>query len=130
MFLAWFVAIWSSWGQLVSYWPLDGDLRDVADAGMDQDEGTIVGSETFGEGRMGKALYLDGASHVAISPSKDLELTGATSVALWFRIGFWDKRGQTLFAGGLGSRFHLQRVGRSGALGFGEVTTQVLVGID
>lgn len=99
---------------LVSYWPLDGDVRDEAPGGHHQDNGEVHGAEKFVPGFLGRSLDLDGSSHVRFDVSQDLKLMGDVSVALWFRVPADGDGSRWLFAGGEGPRFFLKRSSEPG----------------
>ena len=55
------IAVWLAFppvihADLVAYWPLDGDLKDVAPSGQTKDDGKFVGKATFKDGKIGKGI--------------------------------------------------------------------------
>ncbi len=113
-FLALAVALPLVWGKaspaddLVSYWPLDGGLDDKAVAGNSDDNGKFVGEASFGKGRFGEGIVLDGSNYVSIANSSDLNAANKSiSVSAWFRVDDWPERWETLLAKGRGNRFSI-----------------------
>ena len=109
------IAVWLAFppvihADLVAYWPLDGDLKDVAPSGQTKDDGKFVGKATFKDGKIGKGIVLDGSNHVSIPTSPDLEARNKSiSISAWFRVDAWPERYETLLAKGHGDKYRLAR---------------------
>lgn len=68
---------------LEAYWTLDGDLKDSAGAnGRDL---TVLGNESFTEGRYGKAFQLDGSTVLKMDGDKGISSENVT-VAFWLKL--------------------------------------------
>jgi hypothetical protein len=93
---------------LIAYWPLDGELNDAAPAGESKDNGKVVGTATFENGKLGKGIVLDGSNHVEIPTSPDLEARDKSiSISAWFRVEDWPGRYETVLAKGRGDRYSI-----------------------
>ena len=93
---------------LVAYWPLDGTLDDAAPVGVTADHGTFVGKTSFQDGKIGKAIVLDGSNYVSIPTSEDLEVHNESiSIVAWFRVDAWRGRYETLLGKGRGDKYSL-----------------------
>ena len=96
--------------ELVSYWPLDGHLRDTARGGQTQDDGSFVGGSVYGEGYRGEGIVLDGSNYVEIPTSGDVEARETNiTICAWFRVDGWRGRYETLLAKGQGAHYRLAR---------------------
>ena len=67
---------------IVSWWPGNGNVNDIISA----DNGALLGSATFANGKVGQAFSFDGNSGCAVIPASDsLNPTGPFSVEFWIR---------------------------------------------
>ena len=79
---------------LVGYWPFESDLEDASDY---KQEGTLVGSASYVNGAVGRALAISGASYVEIGdPSDgryDIGLNQDFTISIWVKTtmssGLW-----------------------------------------
>lgn len=106
---------------LDAYWPMDGNLEDVAgDLGSTandfDDDGSVqgtAGSVTFGAGKFGDAGIFDGEDgYVMVPDSADLDKGGQDiSISAWFRVDAFDTGWQALLGKGEGSNYRIARQG-------------------
>ena len=61
---------------LVAYWTLDNTPLDSALAGGTVDNGTWVGTTSYGAGQFGTGLVLNGSNYISIPSSADVDRTG------------------------------------------------------
>lgn len=67
---------------LVSWWRAEGDAKDSAGT----NNGVLIGSATFGPGKIGRGFLLNGAgSYIRIPHSPSLNLSDEFTLELWFR---------------------------------------------
>ncbi|MDA7887928.1 CotH kinase family protein [Akkermansiaceae bacterium] len=104
---------------LLSYWDFEGNINDQAAAGATADDGTWVGATSFGTGKHGQAIVLDGSNYVSVPNSADVERAGGDlSVSTWFRVDSFDKNWQCLVASGEGQRWRVARHSTNDALSY------------
>ena len=97
---------------LIAYWPFDGDLEDA----VGNSHGTGQGSEaiSFGDGRFGEGISLDGVDQFVETPVENEEMfdfqdgTGF-SISAWFTVDSFSKSWQALIAKGEGNRWRVHR---------------------
>ncbi len=65
---------------LIGRWKFDGDAKDCTSHGLG---GGIVGSPTYVNGHSGKAISLDGFTHISLGNSLPTRIIGAFTVAAW-----------------------------------------------
>ncbi|MDB4127739.1 ankyrin repeat domain-containing protein [bacterium] len=83
---------------LIGHWPFDGNLKDVSGKGRDAKGHNSPG---FTEGKIGKALELNGENQYVTLGGKSVDYTpdsGSITISLWFSANKFDKRWQTLIA--------------------------------
>lgn len=106
---------------LDAYWPMDGNLEDVAgDLGSSandvDDDGSIVGTEgsvSFADGKFGQGGLFDGEDGFVMVPdSADLAKGGQDlSISAWFRVDAFDTGWQALLGKGEGANYRIARQG-------------------
>jgi len=106
---------------LDAYWPMDGNLEDVAgdlgSAANDfDDDGSIVGTDgsvSFADGKFGQGGLFDGEDgYVMVPDSVDLAKGGQDlSISAWFQVGAFDTGWQALLAKGEGANYRIARQG-------------------
>ncbi len=100
---------------LVAYYPFDGDFQDA----VGDSHGEAMGSDpiTFGEGKFGQGVVLDGIDQFIQTPTENEDLfdfgapddpTGFT-ISAWFSVGEFTKNWQALVAKGEGNRWRMHR---------------------
>ena len=97
---------------MIAYWPFDGDLNDT----VGDSHGEGMGSEdiTYGDGKFGSGIDLDGIDQYVETPVDNEEMfdfqdgTGF-SVSAWFRVDGFTKGWQALIAKGEGNRWRVHR---------------------
>ena len=83
---------------LIGHWPFDDNLKDASGQGRD---GKGYNSPGFTDGKIGKALDLNGENQYATLGGKSVDYTpasGSLTTSLWFSVNKFDKRFQTLIA--------------------------------
>jgi len=83
---------------LIGHWPFDGNLKDASGKGRD---GKGYNSPGFADGKIGKALNLNGDNQYVTLGGKSTDYTpesGSITISLWFSANEFDKRWQTLIA--------------------------------
>ncbi|MDA1274505.1 MAG: CotH kinase family protein [Verrucomicrobia bacterium] len=100
---------------LVAYWPFERNTADAAQSGSVSDNGTWVGATTYGSGRFGEGIKLDGSNYISVLSSPDVDRAGGDiSISGWFTVDRWDKSWQCLVAKGEGDRWRVHRSSASG----------------
>jgi len=105
---------------LVSYWPLDGDLDDA----VDDNHGTKRGSGAmpFVEGKLGGAVEMDGYDqYIEITGGDESEFDfagGSMSISSWFKVDKFDTNWQAVAAKGEGLAWRLHRHSSGSQLAF------------
>ena len=95
---------------LVTYWTLDGNTKDTAVGGGTFDDGTWVGTPSYGAGQFGNGIVLDGTKLISVPASVDVDRAGGdVSISAWFTVGRWDKNWQCLIAKGEGNHWRVAR---------------------
>ena len=96
---------------LIGHWPFDGDLKDKS-----KNKRNAVGhnSPGFSEGKLGKALLLNGANqYVSLGgkPGDYAPKSGSITISFWFSANKLDNRWQTLISNGDagGSKWRIHR---------------------
>ena len=83
---------------LIGHWPFDDNLKDASGQGRD---GKGYNSPGFTDGKIGKALDLNGENQYVTLGGKSVDYTpasGSLTTSLWFSVNKFDKRFQTLIA--------------------------------
>jgi ankyrin repeat protein len=83
---------------IIGHWPFDGNLKDTSGKGRD---GKGHNSPGFTDGKIGKALNLNGENQYVTLGGKSVDYTpasGSLTTSLWFSANKFDKRWQTLIA--------------------------------
>jgi hypothetical protein len=96
---------------LVSYWPLDSDLLDVADDNHGTEDGGVIPFET---GKFGNAINLDGTQNVIITGGDESEFDftgGSMTVSAWCTTTALNTSWQCLVAKGEGNGWRMHRRG-------------------
>ena len=97
---------------LVAYWTLDNNTSDSALAGETVDNGTWVGTTSYGAGQFGTGLVLNGSNYISIPSSADVDRAARDlTVSAWFTVDTWDRNWQCLIAKGEGNRWRVHRNG-------------------
>ncbi|MGC6427200.1 MAG: LamG-like jellyroll fold domain-containing protein [Akkermansiaceae bacterium] len=103
----------SATDNLVSYWALENNLNDTADAGSSTDNGSWVGASDYDPGKFGQAIETKGNTWVSVPDSADLRGSSNTiSISSWLRVVTFDQSWQALIAKGENSNWRIAR--RSG----------------
>ncbi len=103
---------------LVARWPLDGDLSNASRRGPRRDGEAIGGAPSFVEGRLGRALRLDGRGRaVRIEHHEDLKPGRAITIAAWIRPDATPDSWMEIYRKEDGGARQLLAIGRTGFYG-------------
>ena len=74
---------------LISYWKFDGEETGLNDFTSFGNNGVLTGTESYVEGKIGKALNFDGSSYITLAnePNFDFERTNPFSISFWLKSG-------------------------------------------
>ena|GEM_PF-1724561 len=105
-------------GDLVAYWDFDDGYGNIVTDRCGISDGNCLGEPNWVEGRLGAALYFDGAdNYINCGRDEVFDINDQITVSAWIQVYWFDKQWQTIISKG-DSAWRLQRMAELDTIAF------------